>query len=1111
MKIAKLTTVLAFAAALLAPAAASAAPQLGSTTYWAPTQFQTGSQAKLWVNFLNRGPDAVSSGWNVKITLPPGVTYGGIVNQSETAAAVWATPWSSYCSATSLGATVINCSVPGSGLTLYPGYSSGTGFGLGSPYDPYVQVALKLDVSPSAPVGDQTLELEVSGGGSPPAIERHTIKVGPSTTPFGLDELEASALDASGNDYTVAGGHPDIARAYFRTNLQEFETSPNLRFYPAEGALRTLHVDTPPGFVGDPNAVPKCPRANFFAVRGADPALSCPTDSQVGFVIINAPIIGFVKAPIYNLTPPGNLPAQFGFTIIAGPVLLDPDVRVDGTFGLQVTVSNISQADTLLRSEVVLWGDPSNPSHDVQRCENLNSVARACVGFNEDGFSAPTSIPHAFTSPRKPFLSLPTNCFQEQRTTFYADRWNEPAPDEDLTDPRWHSFSRVSPTPTGCETLDFAPTLQARPTTKVADSPTGLEVKLHIPQNEDPEGTVTAHLRNTAVTFPEGLVLNPSAANGLAACSSSQIGLTTPAGQNPGVFDDEEPSCPAASKLANATVVTPLLEDPLSGEVFLAAPDDNPFGSDYAIYIVIRGPGILIKLAGKVTPDPQTGRLTTTFEESPQLPFSDFNLDFSGGADAPLRTPATCGAYATTSELTPWSAPDSGPPVHYSDPYTIDQGPNGSPCAASESELPNAPSFNSGALEPLAGKYSPFVLNLRREDGSQRFKSVTLTPPPGLTAKLAETPICPDSALTAAASKTGAAEQASPSCPAASQVGKAFAAAGAGPAPYWAPGKAYLAGPYKGAPLSLAFVTPATAGPFDLGTVVIRTAVYVNSKTAEITAVSDPIPHILEGIDLDIRTVSVRLDKPNFSLNPTSCDPMAVDGLLTSTLNQPARLTSRFQLAECGRLGFKPGVSLKLKGGVTRGKHPALTVTLTPRPGDANIASISIALPHSEFLENAHIRTICTRPQFAADQCPAAAIYGEASVTTPLLGYPLTGHVYLRSSDNELPDVVPDLRGPSYQPIKLETAGRTDSIRGGIRNTLDFVPDAPFTKAVVALQGGDKGLLVNSRNICDHTFHATVKYTAHNGLAYTAHPPLKANCHKGAKKAKRAKQRRGGR
>jgi len=287
--------------------------------------------------------------------------------------------------------------------------------------------------------------------------------------------------------------------------------------------------------------------------------------------------------------------------------------------------------------------------------------------------------------------------------------------------------------------------------------------------------------------------------------------------------------------------------------------------------------------------------------------------------------------------------------------------------------------------------------------------------------------------------------------------------------------------------------------------VVTRIAAHVDPVTARITAVSDPLPAILQGIPLDVKTVDVSLDKPEFVLTGTSCDASAVNGLLTSTLNQVAALQARFQLGECGALGFKPKMALRLKGGTARGKHPQLTAIVLPRPGDANIASVSVAFPRSEFLENAHIRTVCTRPDFAADNCPQGAIYGRSTVYTPLLDYPLTGNVYLRSTDNLLPDVVPDLRGPAYQPIKVEAAGRTDSIRGGIRNTFDFFPDAPFTRAILRMQGGNKGLLVNSRNICAKTYRATVRFTAHNGLRHTIRPKLVATA---CKKKKRKKAKR---
>jgi hypothetical protein len=555
-------------------------------------------------------------------------------------------------------------------------------------------------------------------------------------------------------------------------------------------------------------------------------------------------------------------------------------------------------------------------------------------------------------------------------------------------------------------------------------------------------------------------------------------------------------------------VDTPLVDHPLPGDVYIAIPHDNPFDSLLAIYLAVDDPpsGTIVKLAGHVIPDLETGRLTAVFDDNPQLPFEDFELNFFGGAAAPLRTPPTCATYSTTSELTPWSAPQSGPPATPSDGYAITKAPGGGSCPTVEGALPNSPSFDAGSASLIAGTYSPFVLNLRRDDGTQEFSTVSVTLPPGLTGKLAGTPYCSDAALAAAAAKTGAQEKANPSCPGASQVGVADIGAGAGPAPYYTQGRAYLAGPYKGAPLSMAIVTPATAGPYDLGTVVVRSALRVDPETTRITAVSDPIPQILQGIPLDVRSIQLKLDKPDFTLNPTSCDPFAVTGQLISTLDQSAALQNSFQVAECGRLAFKPKLSLRLKGGTRRGDHPTLRAVLTKAPG-ANIAKASVALPHSEFLDQAHIGTVCTRVQFAAGACPKASIYGKARAITPLLDHPLEGLVYLRSSNNPLPDLVADLNGQ----IHVVLDGRIDSIRGGIRTTFEAVPDAAVSKFVLEMSGGKKGLLVNSRNICKSVNRANVLFDAQNGKTADSRPELKNDCRKGKPHRTRRGHHRAGR
>ena len=393
---------------------------------------------------------------------------------------------------------------------------------------------------------------------------------------------------------------------------------------------------------------------------------------------------------------------------------------------------------------------------------------------------------------------------------------------------------------------------------------------------------------------------------------------------------------------------------------------------------------------------------------------------------------------------------------------------------------------------------------------------MTLTPPPGLVAKLAGVPYCPEAALAAAAGRGGRAEQESPSCPAASRLGSVWAAAGAGPAPYWAPGTAYLTGPYKGAPLSIAILTPAVAGPFDLGVVAIRTALHLDPHTARITAIADPIPAQLQGVPLDVRVASVRIDRPDFSLNPTSCEPLSFGGLLTSTRGAVAPLADRFQLGECARLGFKPRIALRLHGGVRRGAYQGLTAVVRPRAGDANIARTVVRFPRSAFVAQEHIRTVCTRVQFAADACPQGSIYGRATAYSPLLDYPLEGNVYLRSSDNALPDAVADLRGPAHQPLRFELAIRNDAVKGALRNTVQVVPDAPVSYFRLRLFGGDRGLIVNSRNVCLGRNRAAVGLAAHNGHRALLRPPVanrkckqvRRKPKRRAKQRKRARQRR---
>jgi hypothetical protein len=398
---------------------------------------------------------------------------------------------------------------------------------------------------------------------------------------------------------------------------------------------------------------------------------------------------------------------------------------------------------------------------------------------------------------------------------------------------------------------------------------------------------------------------------------------------------------------------------------------------------------------------------------------------------------------------------------------------------------------------------------LSRSDDEQELSRVTTQLPQGLVARIAGVPLCPEQAIASisTAEGAGAQELARPACPAASQIGSVSAGLGAGPGPNYFGGRVYLAGPYKGAPLSLAVVAPGIAGPFDLGNVVVRTALYVDPDTTQVRAVTDPFPTILHGVILRVRDVRLRVDRPNTTINPTSCARKEVGGLISGTGGALFDTASPFQVGGCSDLVFKPKLDLRLFGGTHRGSHPKLRATVRFPAGGANTAAASVALPHSEFLDQGHIGTVCTRPQFAADACPKASIYGTVSAKTPLLDEELKGNIYLKSSNHQLPDLVAAFRGGR---IDANLVGRIDSVNGGIRNTFEFVPDVPVTSATFSFFGGSKGLLVNSRDICKAPARATAKFTGQNGDRLTLHPPLKSACAKAKKKAKakRAKRHR---
>jgi hypothetical protein len=897
---------------------------------------------------------------------------------------------------------------------------------------------------------------------------------------FGIESFSFRTLEQDGEPDTQAGSAPYELVVKIVTPTTEVESQMEEEGKPIEnisptGTIKDLLNELPPGLVGDPTAVPRC------TTREAEEQI-CGGGSQVGTIAVRYGYKSDEKAEsksnraaLYNTIPPEGRAARFAGEINASAdAFIDSGVRTGADYGITSGGFNISGNANAFALTVRLWGFPSNPGHDPER--RCNGVA-GC----------------ASTAPELPFLRNPTSCVGPLTVRARLDAYQNPG--------EFDEAQTTLPAITGCNKLEFHPTLEVKPTTETAESPTGLHVDLHIPQTDDPSGLATPDLKDAVVKLPPGITVNPSSANGLEGCTPAQIGLTTPVGTTPIHTTAGPAECPDAAKIGTVEIDTPLLDHPLNGAVYIATPYENPFTSLLAIYIAVNDPisGVVIKLAGDVEIGPE-GQLTTSFDENPQLPFEDFKLDFFPGARAALKTGPVCGEFSTTSSLTPWSAPESGPPATPGDGSKISNQPGGGSCPTSADQQPNEPFFEAGSESPLAGAYSPFVLRLTRGDGTQQFSSVTVTPPPGLIGKLAGISYCSDGALAEASGKSGKEEQASSSCPSASEIGIVNVGAGAGPSPFYVQGHAYLAGPYKGAPLSLAIITPAVAGPYDLGTVVVRSALEVNPFTSQITVKSDQIPTELKGIPLDVRSIAVKMNRSNFTLNPTSCESMLVGGSMTSTVNQTVTLSNRFQAGNCGNLGFKPKLNITLKGSTTRTGHPALKAVLTyPKTGAyANVRRAQVNLPHSEFIEQNNLNKTCTKPVLLEGKCPANSIYGKAKAWTPLLDKPLEGNVYLVGGFGfKLPALVAELNGQ----IRILLAGKVDSgPNKGIRNTFEAVPDAPVEKFELNLKGGPKySLLINSENLCKKPQKAIARFTAQNGKVLQTKPLIANDCKKKSK------------
>ena len=909
---------------------------------------------------------------------------------------------------------------------------------------------------------------------------------------FGLNNFDVAFTIADGTPATQAGSHPFAMTTSLGVNF----TGTGAEAV-TEGHLRDVVFEQVAGLAGDTTAYPRCSTLDFLTPGEAGP--SCPMDSVVGITANSfGEPGGWSTSPVFNLAPPAGTLLRLGFLVVGSVrVVVDVGLKHTPPYNPTGAARNLVESLYVYGNVTQLWGNPSDSRHDDLRgqcgLEGAKLAPGDVKGFefeNESGETCPVE-------PRsKPFLTLPTSCAAPGLSSYEALSWEG---DKDAGSALTHDVGG-NPTPfSGCGLLGFKPSIAAKPTTRAAQSPSGLDLSLDVEDTglTSVGGRAQSDIRKVVLTLPKGMTANPSLAEGLEVCSEADLERET-LGSAPGE------GCPEASKIGTVEVESPLIEEPIDGALYVAKPYENEFHSLLALYFVLKNPklGVIVKQAARVEPDPETGQLIGITEDIPQLPFSHFRLHFREGGRSPLVSPPLCGSYEAKAELTPWSG---GPAVTATSAFTIVSGPGEGPCPPGGT-APFHPGFEAGSINNNAGSYSPFYMRLTRKDGEQDMTRFSAKLPPGVVAKLAGVSKCSDAQIARAKAKTGLQERAAPSCPQSSEIGHVRGGAGVGSQLTYVPGELYMAGPYHGAPLSVVAIVPAVAGPFDVGNVVVRQALRIDPRSAEVTAdgaASDPLPHILAGIPLNVRYIRVLVDRPGFTLNPTSCEESAVGAQLwgggadvfSSLDDTPVALDARYQAASCSHLGFKPRLALKLKGGTKRGNHPKLRGVFRPRPGDANLSKLVLRLPRSAFLDQAHIRTICTRVQFAAAGgngagCPKGAVYGHARAFTPLLDEPLEGPVFLRSSNHNLPDFVAALHGL----IDVEAVARIDSKQGGIRATFTDVPDAPLSKVIVNMQGGHKGLIVNSTDLCRSKHRADAQMLGHNGKRATVEPEVQASC-----------------
>ena len=881
----------------------------------------------------------------------------------------------------------------------------------------------------------------------------------PSTHPF---EIEAGSFHITSSTGS-AGAHENLTTSF---NLAHNGTGKTFN------DVKTTVVNLPAGFAGNNNAVPTCTFAQLIGKFAGSP--ECPPASQVGTIRLELTIASHVPAkdlfPVYNMevTTPG-VAAQLGFDAVVINQLLNINVRPND-LGLTVTSLAIQDSGEAHEISVTTWGVPWAHEHDAERGMSCYEGSGAREGVAECHGGG-----EEVTEPPRPFLAMPTSCGGALTASVSSNAWEQPS--------AWsEALTEVSPV-SECERVPFNPSIEAKPTTSAAESPSGFDLTVEVPQSwEHPEGIATSDLKDAVVTLPEGYTVNPSAGAGLAACTPEELGRET-AASLPGE------GCPPESKLGTVKIETPLLAESVNGAVYLATPHDNPFGSLLALYVVAKDParGILVKVSGRVEPNPVTGQLVTTFPNNPQVPFSKFTFSFHQGATSPLVSPPACGTYSASAQLTPWS--DPGVARVLSSAFPIEHGVQGGPCP-SGGVPPFNPQVISGTENNAGGSYSPFYLRIERHDGEQEITGFGTQLPPGLTGNLSGIEQCSEAEIQRAREQTGAQAETNPACPASSEIGRTIAEAGVGTVLAQTPGRLYLGGPLEGAPFSVVSITSAKVGPFDLGTVVVHLPLFINPITAAVSIPSgapDQIPHIIKGIVIHLRAIRVYIDRPDFMINPTSCEPMNVGATVVGVGANfadpadadPVTISEHFQAADCSSLKFKPEFSVSTSAKTSRVDGASLTAKLTVPSAlgtQANIGRVKVELPEQLPSRLPTLQKACTAAQFDTNPagCPPASIIGHAKAITPILPVPLEGPAYFVSHGGEgWPSLVVVLQGYG---VTIDLVGTTFISKAGVTSTtFKTVPDQPVTSFELTLPEGPYSALTALGNLCTATKTVTVK------------------------------------